>query len=610
MDAAVEPRPRRRSRPRLRRARAHRCRSAVRSASSSAPPVWPPTPPELEGAAAVATVKGSDLVGRQLPAAVRLLREHARVPSACSAATSSPPTRAPASCTWPPGSARTTSGPARRPASRSSARRRARPLHRRGARLRRTAGLRGQPAASSTACADEGALLRVEEYTHSYPHCWRTDTPLIYKAVSSWFVRVTAIKDDMVELNQQIAWTPPTRRRRGVRQVAGGGAGLEHQPQPFLGDADPGVEERRPRLSPHRRLRQPRRARAGLRRHAPTTCTGRRSTSSRAPNPDDPTGRSTMRRIPDVLDCWFESGSMPFAQLHYPFENRAAVRGALPRRLHRRVRRPDPGLVLHPARAGRRRCSTGRRSGPASPTASCSATTAASSPSGSATSPTPRRSSPTSRRRRHALVPALLARCCGARTASSSAKALAEPVRLVLNPIWNTWYFLTLYSNADGMRGRFRTDQRRRPRPLRARQSSPARRASDWRRWTANDLAGATAAISSFLDALTNWYVRRSRDRFWRSSVDVDGPAATATRRPPTRATRLRRPWPTSRTPTTPCTPSSTSSAAWRRPSCPSSARRSTGASRAQRSVHLHAVAGARRAPGRRRARRSHGPRP
>ena len=68
------------------------------------------------------------------------------------------------------------------------------------------------------------------------------------------------------------------------------------------------------------------------------------------PNPDDPTGQSTMRRVPEVLDCWFESGSMPFAQVHYPFENTRVVRAPLPGRLHRRVHRPDPRLVLHAPR--------------------------------------------------------------------------------------------------------------------------------------------------------------------------------------------------------------------------------------------------------------------
>ena len=67
-------------------------------------------------------------------------------------------------------------------------------------------------------------------------------------------------------------------------------------------------------------------------------------------------------RVPDVLDCWFESGSMPYAQLHYPFERAGGVRGDVPGRLHRRVRRADPRLVLHAGRRCRRRCSTASRS--------------------------------------------------------------------------------------------------------------------------------------------------------------------------------------------------------------------------------------------------------
>ena len=70
------------------------------------------------------------------------------------------------------------------------------------------------------------------------------------------------------------------------------------------------------------------------------------------PNPDDPTGRSMMRRVPEVLDCWFESGSMPLRPGALPLREPRVVRGRTPRRLHRRVHRPDPRLVLHDARAG------------------------------------------------------------------------------------------------------------------------------------------------------------------------------------------------------------------------------------------------------------------
>ena len=115
---------------------------------------------------------------------------------------------------------------------------------------------------------------------------------------------------------------------------------------------------------------------------------------ARAPEPRRPVAaRRTMRRVPDVLDCWFESGSMPFAQVHYPFENQRLVREPLPRRLHRRVRRADARLVLHACTCWRRRCSTARRSRTASATAWCWTRTGRSCPSGCATTRAPTRCS-------------------------------------------------------------------------------------------------------------------------------------------------------------------------------------------------------------------------
>ena len=109
-------------------------------------------------------------------------------------------------------------------------------------------------------------------------------------------------------------------------------------------------------------------------------------------------------------------------------------------------------------------------------------------------------------------------------------KALAEPVRLVCNPIWNTWYFLSLYANADGLAGTVRTDQTgvldRYVLAKTRRLVEDVTSAMD-----SYDLAGATGHISSFLDALTNWYVRRSRDRFWRpvdAASDASGSPAGA----------------------------------------------------------------------------------
>ena len=115
-------------------------------------------------------------------------------------------------------------------------------FHRRGAALCRA---RTSSRPTRTIIRDlkaAGVVVRHETYEHNYPHCWRTDQPLIYKAIPSWYVKVTAFRDRMVELNQGITWVPEHVKRRHLRQLAGERARLEHRPQPLLGLADPGVE--------------------------------------------------------------------------------------------------------------------------------------------------------------------------------------------------------------------------------------------------------------------------------------------------------------------------------------------------------------------------------
>ena len=111
-------------------------------------------------------------------------------------------------------------------------------------------------------------LLRRESYEHSYPHCWRCREPLIYMAVSSWFV--VDHQDPRPDARPQPADPVGARPRQGrpVRQVAGEHPRLVDLPQPLLGLADPGLAQRRPGVPPRRRLRLARRARARLRRAA------------------------------------------------------------------------------------------------------------------------------------------------------------------------------------------------------------------------------------------------------------------------------------------------------------------------------------------------------
>ena len=172
----------------------------------------------------------------------------------------------------------------------------------------------------------EGVVLRHETYDHSYPHCWRTGTPLIYRAVSSWFVNVTAIKERMVALNQQITWVPDHIKDGSF------GKWLENardwsitrnrfwgSPVPVWVSDDPAF----PRVDVYGSFAELERDFGRLPRgedgepnlHRPYVDELTR------PNPDDPSGKATMRRVEDVLDVWFDSGSMPYGQVHYPFEN-------------------------------------------------------------------------------------------------------------------------------------------------------------------------------------------------------------------------------------------------------------------------------------------------
>ncbi|HLI15111.1 MAG TPA: isoleucine--tRNA ligase [Acidimicrobiales bacterium] len=358
-----------------------------------------------------------------------------------------------------------------------------------------------------------GALVAREEWAHSYPHCWRTDTPLIYRAVRSFFVRVSALKERMVELNRSINWVPAHVRDGAFGRWLEGARDWSISRNRFWGAPIPVWKSDNPdypRVDVYGSLDELE-ADFGVRPadlHRPAIDELTR------PNPDDPTGSSTMRRVPDVLDCWFESGSMPFAQLHYPFEHARRFEESFPADFICEYVGQTRGwfYTLHVL-------ATALFDRPAF--SNCIAHGVVLGNDGRKLSKRlknfPDPEDVFARIGADALRWYLLsAPVLRGLDVAIEEQAIAEPVRRVLNPIWNCWHFLALYGRVDGVVGRFRTDQSGvldRYVLAKTRLLAEAVTAALDR----YDLASATSSVETFLDALTNWYVRRSRERFWRA---------------------------------------------------------------------------------------------
>jgi isoleucyl-tRNA synthetase len=163
--------------------------------------------------------------------------------------------------------------------------------------------------------AAQGLLFHKEKYEHSYPHCWRCDTPLINYATSSWFVGVTKMKDKLLETAKQINWSPEHIKEGRFGNWLEGARDWSISRQRFWASAMPIWECENDHyhvVSSVKELED---------------LSGEKVDDIHKDKIDHltfscPTCQKEMRRISDVLDCWFESGSMPYAQMHYPFDNK------------------------------------------------------------------------------------------------------------------------------------------------------------------------------------------------------------------------------------------------------------------------------------------------
>ena len=363
----------------------------------------------------------------------------------------------------------------------------------------------------------KGLLFAAPKFEHSYPHCWRCDTPLIYYARESWYIKMTAVKDDLIRNNNTINWIP---------ESIGKGR---------FGDWLTNVQDWA--ISRNRYWGTPLNIWECSCGHQ--ECIGSRAElAERSGNPEDakvelhrpyidavtmkcPECGGEMHRVPEVIDCWFDSGAMPFAQHHYPFENKDIFEKQFPAQFISEAvdqtrgwfysllaestilfnKAPYENVIV----LGHVQDENGQKM---------------SKSKGNAVDPFDALQTYGADAIRWYFyinsAPWLPNRFHG--------KAVQEGQRKFMGTLWNTYAFFVLYANIDNFDA--------------SRYTLEYSKLSVMDKWILsklNSVVGevdddlgnykipeAARALQEFVDDLSNWYVRRSRERFWAKGMEQD----------------------------------------------------------------------------------------
>ena len=364
----------------------------------------------------------------------------------------------------------------------------------------------------------EGKLFDAPKFEHEYPHCWRCDTPLIYYARESWYIKETAVRDDLIRNNNTVNWIPESIGKGRF------GNWLENI-------QDWAISRNRYWGTP-------------LNIWECEGCGHLESIGSRAElaersgNPDDakvelhrpyidavtftcPDCGKTMKRVPEVIDCWFDSGAMPFAQHHYPFENQELFKQQFPAQFISEAVDQTRGL-FHSLMAestllfnkapyenvivlGHVQDENGQKM---------------SKSKGNAVDPFDALATYGADAIRWYFyinsAPWLPNRFHG--------KAVQEGQRKFLGTLWNTYAFFVLYANIDGFdASKYTLEYDKLPvmdKWLLSKLNSLITEVdTDLENYKIPETA---RALDDFVDQMSNWYVRRSRERFWAKGMEQD----------------------------------------------------------------------------------------